>query len=117
MAANNKQDYYQLLGVKKDATAEEIKKAYRRLARKYHPDVNPNDKSSEEKFKQITEANDVLTDEKKRKIYDRFGYYSDNLSEADLKNPFAGAGRGAAGGAGASNFDFSGFNWETTGGG
>jgi molecular chaperone DnaJ len=116
MAANNKQDYYQTLGVKKDATAEEIKKAYRRLARKHHPDVNPGDKSAEEKFKQITEANDVLIDEKKRKIYDRFGYYSDNLSEADLKNPFAGAGRGATGGAGASNFDFSGFNWETTGG-
>jgi molecular chaperone DnaJ len=114
MAANNKQDYYQLLGVKKDATAEEIKKAYRRLARKYHPDVNPNDKSSEEKFKQITEANDVLTDEKKRKIYDRFGYYSDNLSEADLKNPFAGAAGRGAGGAGG--FDFSGFNWESGGG-
>jgi molecular chaperone DnaJ len=111
MAANNKQDYYQILGVKKDATAEDIKKAYRRLARKYHPDVNPGDKSAEERFKQITEANDVLTDEKKRKIYDRFGYYSDNLSEADLNNPFAGRGTSA----GAAGFDFSGFNWESGG--
>jgi molecular chaperone DnaJ len=105
-----KQDYYQTLGVKKDATAEEIKKAYRRLARKYHPDVNPNDKSAEEKFKQVTEAHDVLSDPKKRKIYDRFGYYSDNLSEADLNNPFAGARRGGQ----PQDFDFSGFNWEST---
>lgn len=116
MATNTKKDYYQILGVKKDATAEDIKKAYRRLARKFHPDVNPGDKSAEEKFKQITEANDVLTDPKKRKIYDKFGYYSDNLSEADLNNPFAGArGRGGTG-ANAGGFDFSGFNWETTGG-
>lgn len=115
MAANNKQDYYGVLGVKKDATAEEIKKAYRRLARKHHPDVNPGDKSAEDKFKKITEANDVLTDEKKRKIYDRFGYYSDNLSEADLNNPFAGAGRRGGASGGAPDFDFSGFNWETGG--
>lgn len=110
-----KQDYYLTLGVKKDATADEIKKAYRRLARKYHPDVNPNDKSSEDKFKKITEAYDVLSDEKKRKIFDRFGYYSDNLSEADARNPFAGStGRGGSGSAnsGAAGFDFSGFNFE-----
>lgn len=111
-ANNNKPDYYNTLAVKKDATADEIKKAYRRLARKFHPDVNPGDKSAEEKFKKITEAHDILSDAKKRKIYDRFGYYSDNLSEADLNNPFAGAGRGAAG---ASNFDFSGFNFESGG--
>ncbi len=116
MATNNKQDFYQTLGVKKGATAEEIKKAYRRLARKHHPDVNPGDKGAEEKFKQITEAHDVLSDEKKRKIYDKFGYYSDNLSEADLNNPFAGAGRGRGAGSGAAGFDFSGFNWENTGG-
>lgn len=115
MAANNKKDYYQILGIKKDATPEDIKKAYRRLARKHHPDVNPGDKTAEEKFKQITEANDILTDPKKRKIYDKFGYYSDNLSEADLNNPFAGGGR-ARGGADAGGFDFSGFNWESTGG-
>ena len=114
-ANNNKQDYYKTLGVKKDASADDIKKAYRRLARKHHPDVNPGDKSAEEKFKQITEAHDVLSDEKKRKIYDRFGYYSDNLSEADLNNPFAGArssSRGAGATATAQDFDFSGFNFD-----
>jgi molecular chaperone DnaJ len=107
-------DYYELLGIKKTATADEIKKAYRRMARKHHPDVNPGDKSSEEKFKSITEAHEVLSDEKKRKIYDRFGYYSDNLTDA-AASPFGGAA--GASGAGASNFDFSGFNWEQGAGG
>ena len=103
-------DYYQILGVKKDAKADEIKKAYRRLARKHHPDVNPNDKAAEEKFKEVQEAYDVLSDEKKRKVFDRFGYYADNL---DLNSPFgAGAARGA--GSGASGFDFSGFTWDTS---
>ncbi len=77
-----KQDYYEVLGVKRDAKPEEIKKAYRRLARKYHPDVNPGDKASEERFKLTTEAHDVLSDPKKRKVYDRFGQYSDNLADA-----------------------------------
>src|ERR1700755_1542627 len=105
MAANKQVDYYEVLGLKKGATADEIKKAYRRLARKHHPDVNPGDKSAEDKFKKITEANDILSDEKKRKIYDRFGYYSDQLTEDSM--PF---GAGTAGGQG--NFDFSGLNWE-----
>ena len=109
-----KQDYYEILGVKRDAKPEEIKKAYRRLARKYHPDVNPGDKSAEERFKLTTEAHDVLSDPKKRVIYDRFGQYSDNLADA------------AARGAGPSTtrtppgFDFTGFDWSnssTTGGG
>ena len=107
-----KQDYYQILGVKKDAKADEIKKAYRKLARKHHPDVNPNDKAAEEKFKQVQEAYDVLSDEKKRKVFDRFGYYNDNL---DPDAPaYAG---GAAGGAGTGGFDFSGFNFEPGGSG
>lgn len=106
-----KKDYYQILGVKKDAKADEIKKAYRKLARKYHPDVNPNDKSAEEKFKEIQEANDVLSDEKKRKVFDRFGYYADNL---DINSPY---GAGAAGGANPGGFDFSGFNFEPGGSG
>ena len=99
-------DYYGILGVKKDAKADELKKAYRRLARKHHPDVNPNDKASEDKFKEVQEAYDVLSDEKKRKVYDRFGYYNDNL---DPDSPF---GAGAGAGRGAGGFDFSGFTWD-----
>jgi curved DNA-binding protein len=66
-------DYYQTLGVSKNANADEIKKAYRKLARKYHPDVNPNDKDANRKFQQINEANEVLTDKEKRKKYDQYG--------------------------------------------
>jgi len=105
-----KKDYYQTLGVKKDVKADEIKKAYRKLARKYHPDVNPNDKAAEEKFKEIQEAYDVLSDEKKRKVFDRFGYYADNL---DVNSPYG----ASAGGGGAGGFDFSGFNFEPGGSG
>ncbi len=102
-----KKDYYKVLGIKKDTKAPEIKKAYRRLARKYHPDVNPGDKAAEERFKEIQEAYDVLSDEKKRKVFDRFGYYADNL---DASSPF-----GAGAGTGQGGFDFSGFQWDTTG--
>jgi molecular chaperone DnaJ len=105
-----KKDYYNTLGVKKDAKADEIKKAYRRMARKFHPDVNPNDKTAENKFKEVQEAYDVLSDDKKRKVFDRFGYYADNL---DPDSPF-GAGAGAAGAGATPGFDFSGFNWEPT---
>ena len=77
-----KQDYYEILGIKRDAKPDEIKKAYRRLARKYHPDVNPGDKAAEERFKRMSEAHDVLSDPKKRSVYDRFGQYSDNLADA-----------------------------------
>lgn len=107
-----KKDYYEVLGIKKDAKADEIKKAYRRLARKYHPDVNPNDKTAEEKFKEVQEAYDVLSDEKKRKVFDRFGYYADNL---DINSPYgAGAAGGAGGPGGAGGFDFSGFDFNTS---
>lgn len=103
-----KKDYYNILGVKKDAKADEIKKSYRRLARKHHPDVNPNDKASEDKFKEVQEAYDVLSDDKKRKVFDRFGYYADNL---DADSPFGG---GASAGAGPGpGFDFSGFDFST----
>ena len=104
----SKKDYYNILGVKKDAKADEIKKSYRRLARKHHPDVNPGDKVSEDKFKEVQEAYDVLSDDKKRKVFDRFGYYADNL---DADSPF---GSSAASGAGPSGgFDFSGFDFST----
>jgi curved DNA-binding protein len=75
MAATNFRDYYALLGVNKNASADDIKKAYRRLARKYHPDLNPGDSVAESKFKEITEANEVLSDVDKRSQYDRFGQY------------------------------------------
>src|SRR5947209_2735351 len=101
-----KEDFEQSRGVKRDAKPEEIKKAYRRLARKYHPDVNPGDKASEERFKRITEAHEVLSDPKKRQVYDRFGQYSDQLADAAARGatPGGGAGRGVP-------FDFAGFDW------
>ena len=68
MATTQQKDYYGALGVKKTASSEEIRKAFRKLARKYHPDVNPNDKKAEEKFKEISEANDVLSDDKKQQV-------------------------------------------------
>ena len=103
-----KQDYYEVLGIKRDAKPEEIKKAYRRLARKYHPDVNPGDKASEDRFKLTTEAHDVLSDPKKRKVYDQFGEYSDNLANAAARGA-----RPTTSSRTAPGFDFSGFDWST----
>src|SRR5580692_6423529 len=80
--ATQTKDYYATLGVKKSASPEDIRKAFRKLARKYQPDVNPGDKGAEEKFKALSEANDVLSDPKKRKIYDQPGFYSDNIDPA-----------------------------------
>src|SRR6267378_5704043 len=107
-----KEDFYKILGVKRDAKPEEIKKAYRRLARKYHPDVNPGDKSAEDRFKLTTEAHDILSDPKKRKVYDRFGEYSENLADAAARGASPGTGRTAPGG-----FAFTGFDWGTPGAG
>ena len=75
MGANDYKDYYSVLGVNKNSTSEEIKKAFRKLAVKYHPDRNPDNKASEEKFKEISEAYEVLGDTEKRQKYDQFGRY------------------------------------------
>src|ERR1700693_2780720 len=118
MATTTKKDYYGTLGVKPTATAEEIRKAFRKLARKYHPDVNPKDKKAEERFKEISEANDVLSDEKKRKIFDQFGFYSDNIdpaaAEAAARGGYGGGGYGPRGGAPGQEvpFDFGGFDFS-----
>ena len=108
MATTTQKDYYGVLGVKKTATPEEIRKAFRKLARKYHPDVNPNDKKSEEKFKEISEANDVLSDDKKRKVYDQLGFYTDQIDPSQAE---AYAKRQREGGVPVDfgGFDFSGF--------
>ncbi len=115
MATTDKKDYYAILGVKKTASAEEIRKAFRKLARKYHPDVNPGDKSAEEKFKALSEANDVLSDAKKRKIYDQIGFYSDNIDPATAEAYARGGGRPSENGSQAGGqgvpFDFGGFDF------
>ena len=71
-------DYYKTLGVDRNADADELRKVYRRLARKHHPDLNPGDKASEDRFKQVQEAYDVLSDPKKKQMYDQVGFYSEN---------------------------------------
>jgi molecular chaperone DnaJ len=124
---NKDKDYYAVLGVKKTASADDIRKAFRKLARKYHPDVNPGDKGAEEKFKTLSEANDVLSDPKKRKIYDQLGFYSDNIDPAAAEaygrgsgfgaGGFGGPGQGAGPGGGSRTtqevpFDFSGFDFN-----
>src|SRR3982750_1995766 len=123
--ATQTKDYYGALGVKKTASTDEIRKAFRKLARKYHPDVNPGDKSAEDKFKAISEANDVLSDPKKRKIYDQLGFYSDNIDPAAAEAYARGGGFGAGGFGGPGQggaqsrtytqevpFDFSGFDFS-----
>ena len=95
-------DYYKTLGVAKNASAEDIKKAYRKLARKLHPDVNPNDKEAHKKFQQINEANEVLSDSEKRKKYDQYGEnwkHADQYEQArQQQQQHAGGGFGGFGG-------------------
>ena len=108
-------DYYETLGVKRDASAEEIRKVYRKLARKYHPDLNPGDKASEDKFKRVQEAYDILSEPKKKKMYDQYGFYSEsgfpggaapdqstggfNFGGFDFSEAFPGGAPGSGGGA------------------
>ncbi|WP_158823446.1 DnaJ C-terminal domain-containing protein [Granulicella sp. S156] len=112
--ATQTKDYYGTLGVKKTATSDDIRKAFRKLARKYHPDVNPGDKKAEEKFKEISEANDVLSEDKKRKIYDQVGFYSDNIdpATAEAYARGGGGGRAQAGGGQDVPIDFGGFDFS-----
>ncbi len=98
-------DYYKLLDVPRDATTEQIRKAYRKLARKHHPDLNPNDKEAEKRFKEINEANEVLSDPESRKKYDKYGdqwRHADQIEEAQRQR--AAAGGGFAGGGGFGDF-------------
>ncbi len=109
----SKRDYYEVLGVGKNASDDEIKKAYRKLAVKYHPDKNPGDKEAEAKFKEINEAHDVLADKQKRARYDQFGHAGVGGAGG---NPFSGGG---AAGNPFGGFDFNGqtFNFDFGGGG
>lgn len=91
-AATDFKDYYKIIGVSKTATPEEIKKAYRKLARKYHPDLNPGDKEAEARFKELNEAQEVLSDPEKRQKYDQFGQYWKQASEGGAPPPKAGGG-------------------------
>lgn len=106
-----KRDYYEILGVSKNASDDEIKKAYRKLAVKYHPDKNPGNKEAEEKFKEISEAHEVLSDKQKRARYDQFGHAGVGGAGGPGGNPFGGANNG--------NFNFNGqsFNFDFGGGG
>src|ERR1700730_1097409 len=101
MPATN--DYYETLKVDRKASPDEIRKSYRRLARKYHPDLNPGDKAAEDRFKNLQEAYDVLSEPKKRQMYDQQGFYSDSA--------FA-AGGGAPPNNGGPEMGFSGFDFS-----
>ena len=107
----SKRDYYEVLGVEKNASDDEIKKAYRKLAIKYHPDKKSGDKSAEEKFKEVSEAYEVLSDKQKRSRYDQFGH----AGVGGNGNPFGAGGNPFEGG----NFNFNGtnFNFDFSGGG
>src|ERR1700761_1776090 len=101
---NMAQDYYQMLGVAREAGVDEIRKAYRKLARKHHPDLNPGDKAAEDRFKNVQEAYDILSDPKKKQMYDQYGFYSENGM------PGGGAGPGA--GQQGPNMGFGGFDFS-----
>jgi len=108
MNTGTKRDYYDVLGLKKNATSAELKKAFRKLARKYHPDLNPNDKASERQFKEMNEAYEILSDPKKRKQYDQFGHEA--FEQGFGQGPGAGGGFEGFGGQGAGSYQGRGFD-------
>lgn len=109
MASTKQQDYYDTLGLARDAAGDDIRKAYRKLARKYHPDLNPNDKVAEDKFKKVQEAYDILSDPKKKQMYDQYGFYSDNPGFQNAGGPGGGGGRA---GQTPPNMNFGGFDFS-----
>lgn len=108
----NKEDYYGALGVSRDAKDEDIRKSYKRLVRKYHPDVNPGDKTSEERFRKIQEAYDILSDKKKREVYDQYGFYSDHIPPGGFR---PGGAAGQQGQQPGQDFNFDGFDFRNAG--
>src|ERR1700733_7741720 len=101
-------DYYEILGIQKTASADDIKKAYRKLARKHHPDLNPNDKEANKKFQQINEANEVLSDPEKRKKYDQYGKdweHADQFEKARQQQTGGGSYRSYTDGGEDGGFD------------
>ena len=111
-----KRDYYEVLGIGKNATDAEIKSAYRKLAKKYHPDLNPGDKDAEEKFKEVNEANDVLSDPNKRKRYDQFGFAGVDPNYG-AGQPGGGYGGGFGGFGGTGGVDLGDIFGDIFGGG
>src|SRR3954462_3036635 len=101
-----RRDYYDVLGVPKSASEREIRKAYRKLARQYHPDLNPNDKQAETKFKEIGQAYEVLSDADKRQSYDRWGHDFEKIEQARK----AGAGTGSSSTSGSGPFGAGGYS-------
>ena len=95
-------DYYKILGVNKDASQDDIKKAYKKLARQYHPDLNPNDPDAHRKFQEINEANEVLSDPEKRKKYDQYGENWKHADEFEAQRKQYGQQGGGFGGGGRS---------------
>ncbi len=109
------EDYYKTLGVSRDASQSDIQKAYRELARKYHPDLNPDDKTAKKKFQQVQAAFDVLNDPSKREMYDRYGSSFESAGGGPRGGPGGGYGWSAGPGAGAEDVDFAQFFGERFG--
>src|SRR6267378_7510333 len=103
-------DYYEILGISRSASADELKKAYRKLARKLHPDLNPGDKAAEERFKELQAAYDVLSDADNRKLYDQYGENWRAVKQGGGPPPPGWEGARTATGTQAGGFDFSDFD-------